>query len=99
MIERKHTKYYERKIQSNKVECSKSAGFYYKTHDFKVPLCMPEFSGREIIEHHFLVDNDKGELVIGYDRIIFRDLMVQLGLTAGLKCQVFQRDGATVPME
>ena len=32
------------------------------------------------MEHHFHVDNDKGESVIGYEIIIVCDLMVQLGL-------------------
>ena len=43
---------------------------------------MPGFSCRKIINHRFHVNNDKGELGIGYDMIIGRDLMIQLDLTA-----------------
>ena len=32
MIKIRHTKYYERKIQSNKVEYSTAAGMYFTTH-------------------------------------------------------------------
>ena len=42
---------------------------------------------------------DKGELGIGYDMIIGRDLMVQIGLTADFKRQVLQWGGATVNMK
>ena len=57
---------------------------------------MPELSSSNISNHCFHVDNDKGELRIGYDMIICRDLMVQLGLTAVFKRQVLQLYGATV---
>ena len=80
MIKRKHTKHYERKMQYNKVECGTAAGLYCTIHGVKLPFCMLEFSIRKIIEHRFHVDNDKGELGIGYDMIIGCDLMLQLGL-------------------
>ena len=51
---------------------------------------MPDFSIIKIINHRLHVDNDKGELGIGYEMIIGRDLMVQLNLTADFKRQVFQ---------
>ena len=99
MIKRKHTKYYERKMRSNKVEYSAAAGLYCTTHDFKVTLCMPEFSSSKIIEHRFHVKNGKGVSGIGYGRIIGCNLMVQLGLTSDLKRQALQWGVATVPME
>ena len=40
---------------------------------------MLEISGRKIINHIFYVDNDEGESGVGYDMIIDRNLMVQLG--------------------
>ena len=52
-----------------------------------------------MINHHFHVDNDKGDSGIGYYMIIGRDLMVQLGLTSKFKRQVLQWDGATVHMK
>ena len=61
MNKRRHTKYYELKIRSNKVEYSTSSGLYCTTHDVKVNFCMPEFSISKIIEHHFHVDNDRGK--------------------------------------
>ena len=60
---------------------------------------MPGLSNRKIINHQFHVDKNEGELGIGYDMIIGRDLMVQLGLTANFKRQVLQWDGATVHMK
>ena len=57
---------------------------------------MPEISSSKIINHRFHVDNNKGELGIGYDMIIVRELMVQLGLTENFKRQVLQCYGATV---
>ena len=57
---------------------------------------MLEFSISKIISHRLHVDNNKVELVIGYDMIIRRDLMVHLGLTVEFKRQVFQWGGAAV---
>ena len=49
--------------------------------------------------HRFHIDKNEGQLVIGYDIIIGRDLMVQLGLSAEFKRQVLEWDGVTVPMK
>ena len=57
------------------------------------------FSSSKIINHRFHVDNEKGESVIGYDMIIGRDLMVQLGVTDEFKHQVLQWNGNTVHMK
>ena len=57
---------------------------------------MTEFSRIKIIHHCLHDDNDRGESRIFYGMIIFRDLMVQLGLTANYKWQVIQWDGAAV---
>ena len=84
---------------SNKLEYSTVAGFSCTTHVVKVPLCMPQLSSRKIIEHRFRFYSDKGKLDIGYEKIVFHDLMVQLGLMVKFKRQVLQCDGATVPME
>ena len=86
-------------MRSNKVEYITAAGFYYMTHDVKLPFCMPELSISKIIEHIFHDENGKGESGIGYDMIIFRDLMVQLGLLSDFNHQVLQWDGVTVPMK
>ena len=99
MIKRKHTKYYERQMRYNKVEYSTATGIYFTTHDVKVPFCMQDFSSRKRIDHQFYVDNNKCESGIGYDMIIGRDLMVQLGLMAEFKRQVLQWDVATVHMK
>ena len=55
-----------------------------------------EVSSIKIINHRFHVDNDKGESDIGYDIIIVRDLILQIGLTDKFKCQVLQRYVTTV---
>ena len=60
---------------------------------------MPEFSSSKIINHCFHIDNNRGESGIGYEIIIGRDLMVELGLTDDFKRQVLQWDGATVHMK
>ena len=84
---------------SNKVELSTSAGPYFTIHGEKVPFFMSEFSSRNIILHHFKIDNNEGELGIGYDMIIGCKLMVQPGLSDEFKRQVLQWDSATVPMK
>ena len=68
-------------------------------HDVKVPLCMQDFSSSKIINHHFHIDNGKGESGVGYGIIIGRGLMVQLVLTAAFKRQLIKWDSATVPMK
>ena len=60
---------------------------------------MPELSTSKIINHCFHVDNNKGELGIGYDIIIGCNLMLHIGLTANLKRQVLQCDDTTVHMK
>ena len=60
---------------------------------------MPELSSSKIINHRFHVHNAKGESGIGYDTIIGRDLMVQLGPKTDFKRQILQWDGATVNMK
>ena len=95
MLKILHTKHYERKIQSNKVDYITTAGVYFTTHDVKVPFFMTEFSSSKIINHRFHIDNDKCESGIVYDMIIGRDLMVQLGLMANFNRQFLQWDGAT----
>ena len=58
---------------------------------------MPYFSIRNIILHHFHVDNNEGKSGIGYEIIIGHDMMVQLLLSDDFNDQVRQWDGATVP--
>ena len=99
MIKRQHMKHYERKMRSKRVEYSTASCVYFSNHDVKVTFGMTEFSDSKIINHHFHVDNDEGELVIGYYMIIGWDLMVKLGLTADFKRQVLQWDGTTVHMK
>ena len=99
MIKRRHTKHYERKMRSNKVEYSTASGVYCTTHDVKVPFCMLELSSRKTINHPFNVDNDKGSSGIGYDIIIGRDLMVQLCIMADFKSQFLPWDEATLHMK
>ena len=62
-------------------------------------FCIPEVSNSKIILHIFHVDINEGESGIGYDMIIVRDLMVQLGLLNNFKRQVLQWYGATVSMK
>ena len=60
---------------------------------------MPEFSSIKTITHRFIVDNNEVESDIGYDIIIARNLMVQLGLSDEFKRQFLQWGGNTVPMK
>ena len=99
MIKIRHINNYERKMRYNKVKYSIAAGIYCNTHDVKVPFFMLELSSSKIINHHFHIDNDKGESGICYDMIIGHDRMVQLVLTTNLKRQVLQWDGDTVHMK
>ena len=86
-------------MPSNKVEYITSAGLYFMTHDVKVPFCVPEFYISKIILHLFHFDSNEVKLGIGYDMIIGRDLMVQLGLLGDFKHQVLQLDGVTIPIK
>ena len=65
-------------------------------HYAKVNFFVPEFPSSKIINHRFHFNNDKVDYGIGYDIIIDRDLMKQLGLISDFKHQVFQRYGATL---
>ena len=96
MIKILHTKHYERKMWSNKVEYSTAAGVYYTTHNVKLPFCMSELSSSKIINHRFHVDNNKGESGIDYNMVIGCDLMLRLGLMADFKRQVLQCYVSTV---
>ena len=76
-----------------------AAGMYCTTNDVKVPFRIPEFSKNNIIPHKFHVDNNEGESGIGYDMIIGRDLMVQVGFSDNFKRQLLQWDGDIVLMK
>ena len=99
MVKRKHTKYYECKLRSDKLGYSTAAGVYCTPHDVKVPFLIPYCFSSKIINHLFHVDNDKGDSGIGYYMIICHDLMVQLDLTSDFKHQVLQLYGATLHMK
>ena len=60
---------------------------------------MQEFSSRKITQYRFHVDKNEGKSGIGYDMIICRDPMLQLGLLAEFKRRVLKRYGVTVPMK
>ena len=72
---------------------------YFMTHDVKVPFCILENSISNIISHHFHVDNNEGDLGIGYNMIIGCYLMVHIYLLNYFKCHVLQFNGAIVPMK
>ena len=86
-------------MSSNKMDYITASVPYCKTHNFKVPFCMPEFPSSKIILHCFCGNKNEGELGIGYDVIIFRDLMVKLDFLVEFKQQVLQWDVATAPMK
>ena len=56
MIKRKHTKHYNIKMCSSKVEYSTYIRPYCTTHDAKVPFCMLYFSSSKITSQIFHVD-------------------------------------------
>ena len=82
-------------MQSNKVEYSTSSGMYCTAHDIKA-IFYARVSRSKIINHCFHINNHKGESGIGYDMIICKGLMVQLGLTDDFKHKLLQWDGATL---
>ena len=57
----RHTKPYERKIKSNKLEYSTAVGLYCKMNDIKMIFCMAEISISKIILHRFHIDNSEGK--------------------------------------
>ena len=60
---------------------------------------MPYFSSSKIKLHRFLLVNNEGKSYIGYEIIIGRNLMVQLGLSDEFKHQFLQWDGDKVLMK
>ena len=68
-------------------------------HDFKVSFCMHEIYIRKITSHRFHVDNNESESGIGYEMIIVRYLMLQLGLLSDFKPQFLQCYSDIVPMK
>ena len=79
-----------------KVEYSNASGTYCTTQNLKMPLYIPEFYIRKIILQQFHVDNNKGELGIGYDMIIDSELMIYISLADNFKCQLLHWYGTTV---
>ena len=86
-------------MRSNKVEYNTAAVLYFTTHKFKFSFYISYFSISKIIEHLLHVENNKVELVIGYDMIIGRFLMLQLGMSSDFNHQFLQWGGVTVPMK
>ena len=74
-------------------------GPYCTTHDVMMTFCMPDFSSSNIIEQRLHVDDDKGELGIGYDMIIGHDLMIKLGLSADFKDKFLHWDDVKLTMK
>ena len=99
MFKRKYNGPYEIIISSKNIEYSITTELYCMENDFKVKFCMPEFSSSNIILSQFNVDNNKVELVIGYDMIIGRDLMVHIGLMNNFKRQVLQWYGTELSLK
>ena len=67
-------------MRSNKFDYSKILGLHCTTYDVKVFFITSEFSRNKRISYNFHIDYYKGGLEIGYDMIIGKYLMVQLGL-------------------
>ena len=72
---------------------------YKTTYDVKVSFSMLEFSSRKIITHSFHVYSTRGDEGIGYDMIIVRDLMVQLGLKYNFGRKILEWEETVVPMK
>ena len=62
-------------------------------------IFITEFSSSKIILHHSHDDNNEVESGIGYGMIIFRNLMVPLGLLAEFKSRFLLWDGVKVTMK
>ena len=61
MIKCKHINNYTSKLKDNRVKYIMATGPYTTTHDAKVPFIMSELSRRNIITHHFHIDNVQGD--------------------------------------
>ena len=57
MMNCKNIDTYKSQIISNNIQYSIAAGPYSTTHDMKVSFIIPDLSIRNIITHHFYVDN------------------------------------------
>ena len=61
-------------------------------------LYMTKFYSIKIITHIFHIDNEDGDIGIGYEIIIGQDLMVQLGKIDGFRNNFTKWDVTAVPM-
>ena len=60
---------------------------------------MPQFYNSKILTYHFHIDNAQIDYGIGYDMIIGRALMVQLGQKANFGCQILKWGKTVITMK
>ena len=75
-----------------------AAGQYETTHKAKVLFTLPEFSESKILRWDFHLDCQKDSKGTGYDMIIGRDLMQQLGLCIDFKSRTVTWEGTHIGM-
>ena len=85
VLKQNHTKTYQHKMRSKQFGYSTAAGPYCTTHYVKVQIFMPELSSSNTISHCFHIDNNEGDLIIGYYMNMGQDLIVKIGLTGHFK--------------
>ena len=98
MINRKDTLYYELKMRYNKYKMVRPLACTAQRMASRC-LLYTGVSSSKINNHCLHVNNGKGKLGIGYDIIIGRDLVLQIGLLADFKCESLQWYGVIVHMK
>ena len=79
----------------NKNSFSTGGGLLKTTHEAKVAFSLSEFSNSKIIEWKFSLAERKD---LGYDMIIGRDLLGQLGIVIDYKNHIIDWEGIKIPM-
>ena len=84
MISQHYVKKFQKDFRYNEIIYKTDGGEYKNKYDIKIDFTLPEFSETEIINHCFHINSSKDHN-LGYDMIIWRDLMNKLGIIFDFK--------------
>ena len=89
-------KYIKQKLKEiNKKEYSTGSGILKTKYESKIHFALMEFSDKKIIEWKFSVTDSKD---LGYDMIVGRDLLTELGIDISFKRKIVSWEGIDIPM-
>jgi len=98
MIKLQHVKHLKHKFVKNKTEYSVAGGIYKTNKEVKVNFSLPEFNDNKVINWKFQIDENDSEEGIGYDIILGRDAMSELGIVIDFNDEIISWDHVTITM-